>query len=130
MSKAHDRKLGLLGVSLTSVRPPRKCIGVRSKVRDEIEAVMIQSEYLKGAPFEWITLALRYGLNKDDEPIYLGIDKKTGDLELAIGVDTDAIRSADESELKEIFSEATLKALIHAGERYSLNNKGLIEHSR
>ena len=129
MTKLHNRKLGLLGVSLTSVKPPRICIGVASRVRDEIEMVMVQSEYLKGAPFEWITLALRYGLNQDEEPTYLGIDKKTGDLELAIEIDIAAMKSADESELRKIFLEATLKSLIHAGKKYELNTAGLVDYS-
>ena len=126
-TKQHDRKLGLLGASLTKARPPRHDLAVMGEVRDDLEAVMIESGYLDGAPFEWVTLALRYGLKDEDAPHYQRISKKYGDLPLGIELDTHELIEADRDELKRLFTLATLKALIHAGKKYGLPTWSLEE---
>ena len=79
---------------------------------------MIESGYLEGAPFSWVTIAVRYGLKNDDKPSYQAINKKYGDLPLAIEVDTYELIGASLDDLKFIFGKAVLKALIHAGEKF------------
>ena len=37
---------------------------------------MIESRYLEGAPFSWVTIAVRYGLKNDDKPSYQPINKE------------------------------------------------------
>jgi hypothetical protein len=119
-AKKHDRKLGLLGVSLTKARPPRHSFDVSTEIQDEIESLIISSGYLDDAPFEWVTVALRYGLKNEEKPHYQRINKKYGDLPLAIELDTHELIEADRDELKRLFTLATLKALIQAGKKYKL----------
>ncbi len=118
--KNHNRKLGLLGVSLTKARPPRHDIEVGMEIMNDLEAVLISSGYLDNAPFEWVTIALRYGLKNEEKPHYQRINKKYGDLPLAIELDTHELIETDRNELKRLFTLATLKALIHAGQKYKL----------
>ncbi|EHZ2845481.1 immunity protein 39 [Vibrio vulnificus] len=114
----HDRKLGLNGVALTKQRNNRNDAKALTAVRDEIEKVIIDSEYLEGAPFSWVTIAVRYGLKNDDKPSYQSVNKKYGDLPLSIEVDTHRLIDASLEELKLIFKGAVLKALIHAGKKF------------
>ena len=123
--KKHDRKLGLSGAAMTTARIPGFSIQVGGIVRDDLESIMIDSGYLNGAPFEWVTISLRYGLKNENEPHYEPINKHYGDLPLAIELDTNELRGADRDEMRCLFTIATLKALIHAGKKYDLQTKRL-----
>lgn len=114
----HNRKLGLNGIALTKQKNNRLDSKALTAVRDAVEKVMIESGYLEGAPFSWVTIAVRYGLKNDDKPSYQAIDKKYGDLPLAIEVDTRELIVASLDDLKLMFKRAVLKALIHAGIKY------------
>lgn len=117
---AHNRKLVLGGASLTVARSNRHDIEVGMEVMDELEQVMINIGYLDNAPFRWIGLILRYGLKNEDEPHYQRINKKYGDLPVAIELDTHELQHASRDELKDIFTIATLKVLVHVAQKYGL----------
>lgn len=114
----HNRKLGLLEVSLTKQRLKPQWGQALDWIRDVVEKIMIESGYLEGAPFSWVTIAVRYGLKNDDKPSYQAINKKYGDLPLAIEVDTHELIDVSLADLKLIFGKAVLKSLIHAGEKF------------
>jgi hypothetical protein len=114
----HNRKLGLTGVALTKARNPKGDVTALSSVRDELERVMIEAGYLEGAPFSWVTISIRFGIKTEAEPHYQPINKKYGDLPLAIEVETSKMQNADEQELRAIFKAAALKALISAAQRH------------
>jgi Immunity protein 39 len=114
----HGRKLGLIGTALTKARNPKGDVQALSAVRDELEAVLIASGYCEGAPFSWVTISIRFGLKEEIEPHYQAINKKYGDLPLAIEISTESMRGASSGELRRIFRDAALRALIHAGARH------------
>jgi hypothetical protein len=120
MTKKHNRKLGLLGAAMTTTRLPRYTIEVGTKVRDDVESIMLDSGFLDGAPFEWVTVSLRYGLKNDDEPIFESVNGSHGDLPLAIELDTRELAVASREEMKLAFEIATLKALVAAGRKFDL----------
>jgi hypothetical protein len=105
---------------MTTARLPRYTIEVATRVRDEIEGIMIASEYLAAAPFEWVTISLRYGLKNEEEPDYDPVNKQYGDLPLAIELDTNELVNASREEMKRAFEIAALKALIAAGKKFNL----------
>ena len=114
----HNRKLGILGVALVKARFP-KCTGsALDTVRNELEAHLISSGVLTGAPFFWVTIAIRYGLKDQEQPVFQRINQKYGDLPLAIEVDSHRILNGDEKQITEIFREAATKALLAASKRY------------
>ena len=121
----HNRKLGLSGVSLTKARLNKQSGEALDLTRDEIEKVVIDSNYLDGAPFSWVTIAIRYGLKNDDKPRYQAVNKKHGDLPLSIEVDTHDLINASIEDLKLIFKRAVLKALIHAGRKFDRPTEAL-----
>lgn len=118
MGTTHNRRLGLSGIALTKVRNNKYDSQALTAVRDEIEAVLDQEKFLDGAPFSWITVAVRYGLIDADEPTYRSVNKKHGDLPLSIEVDTNRLIGSDLAALKDVFRKAVVLALVHAGKRY------------
>jgi hypothetical protein len=127
---AHNRKLVLGGVGLTMARGNRHTIAVGGEVRDELEQLMIETGYLNNAPFKWVGLIMRFGLKNEDEPHYQRIDKKHGDLPVAIELDTHDLQHASRDELKEIFTIATLKVLVHVAQKYGLPGERFAEMLR
>lgn len=118
--KQHNRKLGLCAAAMTIARIPLFDIEVGGIIRDEIEAIMIEDGYLVNAPFEWVTISLRYGLKNEDEPHYERINKEYGDLPLAIELDTNELIGCTREEMHEAFGVAVLKSLVHAGRKFKL----------
>lgn len=114
----HGRKFGLLATSLTKARPPKGDMEALTAVRDELDAVLKKSSYCENTPFSWVTLSIRYGLKEESKPHYQAINKKYGDLPLAIEVPTEEMEGASLDELKQLFRRAALRALIHAGEKH------------
>jgi hypothetical protein len=114
----HDVKLGFGGVALTTARVPKTDFEAFAAVRAELEPILVASDYLKDAPFSWVTLVMRYGLKNEENPHYDRISKKYGDLPLPIEVDVHEMLGASMDELRIVFRRATLRALIHAGEKY------------
>ncbi len=123
----HDRKLGLLEVSLTKQRLKSQWGAALDGVRDDIEKLIVDSAYLNDAPFSWVTIAIRYGLQSEDKPSYQSINKEFGDLPLSIEVDTNRLLDASTDELTVIFERTVLLALIHAGKKFHRPIKALEE---
>jgi hypothetical protein len=117
---AHNRKLVIGGVTLTTARSNRHDIAVGTEVQDELERVMMATRFLENAPFQWVGLILRYGLKNDEKPTYQRINQKHGDLPVAIELDTRELQHASREELKDIFTIATLRVLIDIGQEFGL----------
>jgi hypothetical protein len=123
----HNRKLGLLEVSLTKARIHKEAGIALDCLRDEIESLMIESGYLTDAPFSWVTLCIRYGMKTENEPHFQSINKKYGDLPLAIEVETAIIQSLGPVQLKIFFKRSVLRSLIAAGHRFNRPVSKLID---
>ena len=125
---AHNRKLVLGGVALTMARIPAKPMAAAGNyVRDELEQEIIHSGYLENAPFKWVGLIIRKGLVDEVEPHYQKIDPLDGELPLAIEIDVHQLLGVSEDEMAAVYRKATLIALVHAGEKYKLNNNRMKE---
>ena len=125
---AHDRKLVLRGVALTMAKlPPRQMALAMEKVRDDLELEMIQSGYLDGAPFKWVGLMIREGLQDEAAPHYQRISAKHGDLPVAIEIDTHRLVGASAEQSEAVYRKATLMALLDVAEKYGLNDARMRE---
>jgi Immunity protein 39 len=122
----HGRKLGLLGVSLTKARTSKHHIPALGIARDRLEKILVRTGYLDGAPFSWVTIAIRFGLRDAEVPTYQQINAKHGDLPLAIEVDAHRLLGASLDDLTLVFVAAAAKALVHAGLRYGLPTAGVV----
>ena len=116
----HDKKLTFIGVAMTEKRNPKTSPLALIQVRDELEPMLKSIGYFENAPFSWVTIAIRYGHKNADIPHYQPINKKYGDLPLSIEVSAQDMQIATTEELKTLFRNAALRALIHAGEKHKL----------
>ncbi len=128
---SRHRKLGLSGVALVKARI-RNDVAALTDVRDRLESLIIRSHWFPGPPFEWITIAIRYGLKNEDEPHFGRISKRYGDLPLSIELDTHDLLEADKKQqwLSDLFEGAALKALSAVATRYNLPNDVLANYIR
>jgi len=126
-ARKHNRRLGLCAADLVVVRFKVDEIKIMAEIQDEVEAVLDADGFLSNAPFEWITISLRFGLKNEEAPHYQRINKKYGDLPMAIEVDAQVLQDADYEEFKRLLSIATLKALVHAGHKYELPHDAIHE---
>ncbi len=91
--------------------------------QDYIESIIIASNYLEEAPFKWVGLIYRYGLKNMTKPEYQRINKKYGDIPVAIELKMEILEWADAHNielLKEIFAIGALDTLIDIGNKYKL----------
>jgi hypothetical protein len=122
----HGRKLGIVGVSLTKARLPSGCEAVLSAVREELESLLEATGYLKDAPFSWVTVVLRFGLKDDLEPSFLRVNKKSGDLPLAIELDISNLQGESSEAHRLAYRRAVARALHSAGLRYNLSSESTL----
>ena len=119
---SDDRQIGLMGVDLVMSRV-RKSHIVMKELREIYKPLLSQLSYSNHAPFQWVGLVFRYGLVNNLVPEYKRVNKKYGDLPIAVELDAHALMYADQNDLemlRKIFEIATLEALIHVGEKYDL----------
>lgn len=116
---AHNRKLVIGGVALVKERI-KNDVNALAEVRNEVETLLVESNYFASAPFKWIGLIIRYGLKDNFQPQYQKINKYHGDLPIAVEVNTQSLISAEYETIKQIFRHATIQALISVAEKYGL----------
>ena len=116
---AHNRKLVIGGVALVKAKLKHD-VAAMSAVRDEIETLLVQSNFLAGAPFKWVGLVIRFGLEDKFEPLYQRINKTHGDLPVSIEVDAHPLVGADMETMKAVFRRATIEALLQVARKYNL----------
>ena len=116
----HNRKLVLGSVELQKCRKIRHNIEVMNEVRDDLERIVIDSAFTENAPFNWIGIVFRHGAKNQPEPEYQMINKKYGDLPIALELGAEELADSDRGTLKSIYTLAALKILIHIGTKYDL----------
>lgn len=117
----HNRKFVSSSVDMVKIRFLTR--GIMGGIQDLIEQLIINSDYLNDAPFKWVGLSYRYGLVNKLKPYYQRIDKKDGEIPLAIELDSHILKWADNNcpELfREIFIIGALDVLIDVGRKYKL----------
>lgn len=114
----HGRKIAFSAVALTMANNNEHGYKVFSEWQTTLEPILIDVEFYKNTPFSWITLVVRYGLKNDPEPEYKKINKKYGDLPLAIEIDVNETVGASFEEMKTIIGRTILKSVIHVGRKY------------
>lgn len=132
MQPKHNRKIVFSGIDLVGARFSHD-MQIMPQLMNSLERLMIASGYLEDAPFLWVGMVLRYGVKHEKKPHYRRIDKKDGELELAIEIDARVFVLTDKYDpllLKDFFEIVTLDCLIHAGKKYKLKIDGLVERRK
>ena len=123
---AHNRKLVLGAVDLVGSKI-RNSIVAMSEARDSLESILISSSYFENAPFEWVSLIIRYGKKNDALPTFNRIYKRYGDLPIVIEVDVSEIYDIHNSKelLVNYYKKLTILCLIAVAEKYALPKEEL-----
>src|SRR4051794_12004143 len=124
---AHNRKLVIGGVALVKAKLKHE-VQAMSIVRDEIEKVLIDSNFFVSAPFSWVAIVIRFGLEDKFQPVYQRINAAHGDLPVSVEVNTQALVGADIETMKAIFRLAITEALLHVSQKYKLPTKPLEDY--
>lgn len=127
----HNRKYVPGIVDLVKIRFKNTHLVLATQ--DQIESMIIDSNYLNEAPFKWVGLIYRIGLKNKLKPEYQRINKKYGDLPIAIELDSHILKWADTNNLqlfKDIFIIGALDALIDVGHKYNLPLQFIEEEKR
>lgn len=117
---AHNRKFVQSWIDMIKVRF-RNLQHVQ--IRDSIEQLIINSNILEQAPFKWIGISYRHGIENNFKVRFQGINKKYGDLGIAIELDTEILKWADDHNvalLSDLYRIAALEALIQVMKKYKL----------
>jgi len=101
---AHNRKLVIGGAALVKARL-KNDVQAMSAVRDELETLLLDCDFFAAAPFKWIGLIIRFGLEDKVEPVYQRISKTHGNLPISVEVDMkfDFFESLSHKEAKTFF---------------------------
>lgn len=119
---SHNKKLVFSGVGLLKGNLKNTQLA-RNSLRNNLENQMIDGGFLEDAPFTWVGLTIRYGFKNILKPQYQGIDKKDGEIAVAIEIKMEVLQAADRISvdlLRDIFTVGALECLIDIGRKYKL----------
>lgn len=116
----HHRKIVLGGVSLTKSRTNRHNSEAAKKIMDDFDTIIKNSDFLKTAPFEWISIIFYYGLKDDIKPKYKPINNRYKDLPVSLELDSNKLNNTELDNLIDIYKKAVLNILIDIGNKYNL----------
>ncbi len=119
------------GVDLV-INKIKKDFDAWNDIRPTIENLLKESNFFEGMKFWWVGFIYRYGIKNELIPEYQRINKKYGDLPIAIELRADILSWADQNNIdlmEDIFMVGALEALIHVAHKYKLPTE-LLEKAR
>ncbi len=119
-----NRRISPAGIALVKGRLRN---GINCMPSPEFDAFLLNNHYFteKGAPFSWLMMFYRYGIKTDLCVEFKRINKKYGDLPIAVELDMEILQWADKHNLdllRDIFMIATLEALLQVCAKYKLDD--------
>jgi hypothetical protein len=129
MHDPFDRRIGFIGVALVKGRiknDGKAWIKIKTYLNDFLKA----RNYFEGAPFLWVGPIFRYGIKNNLNLEFQRIDKKVGELPVALELDMEILQWADQNDLEllhDIFMIATLEILIQVAQKYKLPAEPFLE---
>ena len=98
-----------------------------NEIRDELETVITVSGWFPNDHFRWVGLIIRYGIKAEEHPHFHPIDKKDGELPIALEVDTHHLLGIhkDPVLLKAFLKSVTIQSLLAVARKYRLPMQAL-----
>lgn len=121
------RALLIGGVGLAKGRV-REASPIMVEICNELEPILREGCFTRNAPFQTVSLILRFGTRRRLIPEYRPVDKSHDELPVSVELEMQALKEMNRDQLKREFMVATLEALIHAGHKFKLPTEKL-EHS-
>ena len=98
----------------------RSQLAEASDIREELDVVIKDKNFIVNAPFNWIGIIFQYGLINSTKPKYKKINNKHGDLPVTIELNASELGNATQTELKEIMKNSVLIVLKDIAKKYNL----------
>ncbi len=98
-----------------------KCVGsVMREICDRLEPELQKANFLDNAPFETVSVVFRFGEKNGTSTEYATIDKRHGELPVAMELEMDSLRQMSREEVGSVLLDATLGILMKIGCEYDL----------
>ncbi len=120
----QDTKIGMCGVALIQGKL-RNVGNICLELRKNVNSFLLKKDYFLDTNFSWISVTFRFGIKTDLHVEFKRINKKYGDLPIAVELDMDILQWADQHNLdllRDIFMIATLEALLQVCAKYKLDD--------
>jgi Immunity protein 39 len=118
METKRNLLIGAIGLVKGKVRDGGKAM---VSICDELEPHFLSSKFLEKAPFQVISLIIRYGY-KHGKPEIGKINKRYSELEVAIELPMEEIKGLKYDALRSHFRTSTLESLIAVAHQYDLHH--------
>lgn len=122
MHDPFDRRIGFSGIALVLGRL-KNAGKILTDLQKALTLFLKVHGYFKDTPFLWVGLTFLYGIKNNLSLEFEKINKKYGDLGVALELDMEILQWADKNNLDllhDIFMIAALEALIQVGVKYKL----------
>ena len=124
---AANRRLLMGGVDLVKTRLKNAGTAMVA-VCDELDPILEESDFFLNAPFQSVSLILRYGLINNTDPEYQPIDQRHRELPISVEIDAKLLQSLDRSDpngLKDVVSLVAAAALLNVSVKFGLASDAL-----
>jgi hypothetical protein len=115
-----ERRMLLIGGAGLVKGRVRDAGPIMVEICNELEPVLREGYFTRSAPFQTVSLILRFGTRRCLIPEYRPVDKSHNELPLSVELEMQTLREMNRDELKHEFMVATLESLIHAGNKFML----------
>ena len=115
----EQRILLIGGVSLIKGRV-REAGPAMQEICNELEPILKQAGFIDNAPFNTVSLIIRFGEKTDLTPDYEPINKRHSELPIAVEMELSELRLASREVVKNAFMQATIEVLIDIAKKYQL----------
>lgn len=124
---SNVRLFGISSVSVDRIKI-RNEFGALSRVRDYMNLILKQSNFLERAPFDWIQVVIHNVPDASEEIVMNRINKRYGDLSVTVKLDANELYDLgklDEDRLYEKYLNVSISVLRDVARKYQLDTKFL-----
>lgn len=127
-SMSEKANLTISGVALIKFKRDKRIAINLIRLAQEFRELLAKNSYFGNAPFEAVSLVLRYGDLEDLEPQGLKINKKNSELEVAAFLNVHNLLSMSDEEMKSYLRRAIMEIFCDISANYDLPYEFLDEH--
>lgn len=120
-----DQRILLIGgVSLIKGRVREAGLAMK-EICDDLEPLLKEIGFVDNAPFNTVSMIIRFGEKTDITPDYEPINKRHSELPVAVEMELSGLRVASKDVVKSAFIKATIDVLLDVAKKYDLPSEPL-----
>ncbi len=120
-----DQRILLIGgVSLIKGRVREAGLAMK-EICDDLEPLLKEIGFVDNAPFNTVSMIIRFGEKTDLTPDYEPINKRHCELPVAVEMELSGLRVASKDIVKSAFVKATIDVLLDVAKKYDLPSEPL-----